>query len=215
MLLSSLCVFCPEMLTSKMISSCFPTCLCNGYLKDHLHCLLTPSPVTRHHSVTHIKSDVNSPIHPRLILPSSLGDCGAVVCMCGSLLFRSGPATANSVEDLLVSSELHRHSAVIQWPAAYWCGVALCGGRHLLLSFCKIPSSHGFIYAEAFSYQEKRGEKCSQTHKLCPNDNRGNAITGNTFTTSPAWARSGCAACEPQWEDEPVLPNFPVFWWSL
>lgn len=35
------------------------------------------------------------------------------------------------------------------------------------------------------------GGGCSQTHKLCPNDNRGNAITGNTFTTSPVLS--------PQW----------------
>lgn len=30
------------------------------------------------------------------------------------------------------------------------------------------------------------------------------------------WAHSGWAACEAEWEDEPVvLPDFPAFWWSL
>lgn len=90
MLLSSLCVFCPEMLTSKMISSCFTTCLYNRYLEDHLHCLFMLSPVTRYRSVTHVKSDVTVPSsHPSrlfLFLSSSLGDCGVVVCFCGSVI---------------------------------------------------------------------------------------------------------------------------------
>lgn len=38
---------------------------------------------------------------------------------------------------------------------------------------------------------EERRKKSPETHKLCPNDNRGNAITGNTFTTNPALS--------PQW----------------
>lgn len=147
MLLSSLCVFCPEMLTSKMISSCFTTCLCNRYLEDHLHCLFMLSPVTRYHSVTHVRSDDTVPSsHPScLFLSSSLGGCGVVWWSAFAALLFSFVA-ANSVKPLLVRSKLHRRSAVIQWPAAYRCGVALCGGRHLLLSSCKIPSSHVFIY---------------------------------------------------------------------
>lgn len=47
MLPSSLCVFCPETLTSKIISSCFATRLCNGHLQDHPHCLLALSRVMR------------------------------------------------------------------------------------------------------------------------------------------------------------------------
>lgn len=188
MLLSSLCVFCPEMLTSEMISSCFTTCLYNRYLKDHLHCLFMFSPVTRYHSVTRLKSDVTAPVQPSTLSLSLLlfwGGGGTVAWWSAfAVLWYS--ALRQLTRSTLFLCVPSRIAAALLYNdqlriGALWRCVAV---RHLLLSSCKIPSSHGFVYAWAFSYRT-REEKRMQTHKLCPNDNKGNAITGNTFITSP------------------------------
>lgn len=48
-----------------------------------------------------------------------------------------------------------------------------------------------FCLCITFFISQQCEKKSPDTHKLCPNDNRGNTITGNTFTTnhalSPQW----------------------------
>lgn len=67
--------------------------------------------------------------------------------------------------------------------------------RCVVGDICSSPpakSPHHMVLFMCRLFHIERGtKKRTQTHKLCPNDNKGNAITGNTFTTSPALS--------PQW----------------
>lgn len=81
---------------------------------------------------------------------------------------------------------LLRRGGVIQCPAADRCGVV----GDICSSTAKSPH-HMVLFMHNLLHIPAMWKKSPDTHKLCPNDNRGNTITGNTFTTnhalSPQW----------------------------
>lgn len=143
--------------------------------------------MTCFHWVTHIKSDTRS--HLSILFPVGLWHGGlylwAHVVACE--LFRSSFARTNSAIHL--SSELLCNGAVAQCPAADRCGAVWCC---VVGDICSTPPAksphHMVLFMHMpFSYPGKGPE----THKHCPNDNKGSTITGNTLTTNPALS--------PQW----------------
>lgn len=81
------------------------------------------------------------------------------------------------------------------------CGAVRCGRETSAPPLLQNPLVTWFCLCTALfiSRQCAKKKESPETHKLCPNDNRGNAITGNTFTTNPALSPQWLfAACEPE-----------------
>lgn len=85
------------------------------------------------------------------------------------------------------------------------CGRSRCGRETSATPLLQNPPRrmvlfmHGPFHIPAMCKKIKNKNRAPETHKLCPNDNRGNAIRGNTFTTNPALSpRWLFAACEPE-----------------
>lgn len=74
-----------------------------------------------------------------------------------------------------------------------WSGAVRCGVVGDICSSPPAKSPHHMVLfmRSLFQYPSNLKKRGTETHKLCPNDNRGNTITGNTFTTNPALS--------PQW----------------
>lgn len=106
------------------------------------------------------------------------------------VLFRSHMAALQHPTQSSISLPLLRCPAVallhnVQlWSVVVWWETS----APLLL---QNPLITWFCLCIAFFISRHCEKKSSETHKLCPNDNRGNTITGNTFTTNPALS--------PQW----------------
>lgn len=136
-------------------------------------------------------------IHPKsLIFLSLRGDYGVMVCLylwaCVAalspviVLFRSHMAASQHPTQSFISLRVllcNCCGSVTQCPAVERssmvgdiCSPPPAKSPHHMVLFMRSPSHIPAMW----------GEKRPETHKLCPNDNRGNTITGNTFTTNPA-----------------------------
>lgn len=131
-----------------------------------------------------------------VLFSSSLGECGIMVCLdlwvcvAAFVLFRSHMAasqqqTQSSIPLRVLSClavallyNVQLRISVVWWETS----------APLLL---QNPLITWFCLCIAFFISRQCEKKSPGTHKLCPNDNRGNTITGNTFTTNPALS--------PQW----------------
>lgn len=129
--------------------------------------------MTRYHSPCFVKSFSLWNVHPpRSQCPSTLDEaCGSArwhVRYLGATCRPRNNKTASWSSPCVSRSSPGPpdRRVVIQCPAADWCGAV---GRHLLLRSCKIPSSHGFVYARPFSYpgnvQHKKNR--AQKHTNC------------------------------------------------
>lgn len=101
------------------------------------------------------------------------------------VLFRSHIAASQHPTQSSISLRFLRCLAVaLLHNVQLWSGVVWWETSAPLL--LQNPLITWFCLCVAFFISRQCEKKSPETHKLCPNDNRGNTITGNTFTTNPA-----------------------------
>lgn len=137
----------------------------------------------------------------RVLFSCLLGDYGVMVCLylwaCVVallspviVLFRSHIAALQHITQSSISRRVSGASPWLCYTMSS-CGSGAVWWETSAPLLLQNPLITWFCLCVAFFTSRQCEKKSPGTHKPCPNDNRGNTITGNTFTTNPALS--------PQW----------------